>query len=130
MLVCYFTRLSRIEQLRSSTGGHLLEAFANELSQDRYQWVVARKHVRAAEHFIHWMGHRALSITAIEERFAGEFLSHLKRCRCQGHRPPVKPERQRYSVGLFFRYLQHGDIATAPTSRERVVESPNFSALL
>jgi site-specific recombinase XerD len=36
----------------------------------------------------------------------------------------VKPERQKYSVGLFFRYLRHGGIATAPTSRERVPESP------
>jgi hypothetical protein len=50
MLVRYFRRPSRIEQLRSSTGGHLLEGFAKELSQGRYQWVAARKHIRAAEH--------------------------------------------------------------------------------
>ena len=31
MLVRYFRRPSRIEQLRSSTGGHLLEGFAKEL---------------------------------------------------------------------------------------------------
>jgi integrase/recombinase XerD len=73
MLVRYFRRPSRIEQLRSSTGGHLLEGFAKELSQGCYQWVAARKHIRAAEHFIHWMGHRGLSITAIEERFAQVF---------------------------------------------------------
>ncbi len=41
MLVRYFRRPSRIEQLRSSTGGHLLEGFAKELSQGRYQWVAA-----------------------------------------------------------------------------------------
>jgi hypothetical protein len=33
MLVRYFRWPSRIEQLRSSTGGHLLEGFAKELSQ-------------------------------------------------------------------------------------------------
>ena len=44
MLVRYFRRPSRIEQLRSSTGGHLLEGFAKELSQGCYQWVAARKH--------------------------------------------------------------------------------------
>ena len=37
MLVRYFRRPSRIERLRSSTGGHLLEGFAEELSQGRYQ---------------------------------------------------------------------------------------------
>jgi integrase/recombinase XerD len=103
MLIQYFKRPARIEELHDGQGGHLLEGFAQTLCESRYQWVAARKHIRAAEHFIHWMGHRGLSITAIEERFAGEFLTHLKRCRCQGHRPPVKPERQKYSVGLFFR---------------------------
>jgi hypothetical protein len=48
MLVRYFRRPSRIEQLRGCTGGHLLEGFAKELSQGRYQWVAARKHIRAA----------------------------------------------------------------------------------
>jgi len=47
MLVHYFRRPSRIEQLRSSTGGHLLEGFAKELSQGRYQWVAAAE-VRVA----------------------------------------------------------------------------------
>ena len=42
MLVRYFRRPSRIEQLRSNTGGHLLEGFAKELSRGRYQWVAAR----------------------------------------------------------------------------------------
>jgi hypothetical protein len=51
MLVRYFRRPSRIEQLRSSTGGNLLEGFAKELSESRYQWVAAREHIRAADHF-------------------------------------------------------------------------------
>jgi hypothetical protein len=38
MLVRYFRRPSRIEQLRSNTGGYLLEGFAKELSESRYQW--------------------------------------------------------------------------------------------
>jgi hypothetical protein len=70
MLVRYFTRPSRIKQLRSSTGGHLLEAFANELSQGRYQRVAARKHIRSAEHFLHWIARRNLPITSVEQRYA------------------------------------------------------------
>ena len=91
MLVRYFRRPLRIEQLRSSTGGLLLEGFAKELSQGRYQWVAARKHIRAAEHFLHWIAHRNLSITSVEERYAQQFLDHLKRCCCRGHHPPLEP---------------------------------------
>ena len=43
MLIRYFTRPSRIEELRTNPGGHLLEGFAKELCQGRYQWVAARK---------------------------------------------------------------------------------------
>src|SRR5262249_16342559 len=93
MLVRYFRRPSRIEELHSNTGGYLLEEFAKELSQGRYQWVAARKHIRAAEHFLHWIAHRKLSITRAEERCAQQFLDHLKRCCCRGHHPPLKPHR-------------------------------------
>src|SRR5882762_5126016 len=81
MLVRYFRQPSRIEELRNNTGGYLLEGFAKELSRGRYQWVAARKHIRAAEHFLHWMAHRKLTITSVEERCAQQFLDHLKRCR-------------------------------------------------
>jgi len=124
MLVRYFRRLSRIEQLRSSSGGCLLEGFAKELSESRYQWVAARKHIRAAEHFLHWIAHRELSITSVKERYAQQFLDHLKRCRCRGHQPPLKPHRQKYSVALWFSYLRRAGIVPTPTFVERAVEAP------
>jgi site-specific recombinase XerD len=124
MLVRYFRRPSRIEQLRSITGGHLLEGFAKELSQGRYRWVAARKHIRAAEHFLHWIAHRNLSITSVEERYAQQFLDHLKRCRCRGHHPPLEPHRQKYSVDLWFVYLRRAGIVPTPISVEPAVEAP------
>ena len=128
MLVRYFRRPSRIEQLRSSSGGHLLEGFAKELSQVRYQWVAARKHIRAAEHFLHWIARRNLSITSVEERYAQQFLDHLKRCRCPGHHPPLKPHRQKYSVDLWFVYLRRTGILPTPTFVEPTVEAPMLTA--
>ena len=122
-LVRYFRRPSRIEQLRSSTGGHLLEGFAKELSQGRYQWVAARKHIRAAEQFLHWIAHRNLSITSVEERYAQQFLDHLKRCCCRGHHPPLEPHRQKYSVDLWFVYLRRAGIVPPPTFVEPAVEA-------
>jgi hypothetical protein len=67
MLIQYFTRPSRIEELRNCPGGHLLEDFAKELAAVRYQWVAARQHIRTAEHFLHWIGHRNLSVTTSGE---------------------------------------------------------------
>jgi len=114
MLIQYFTRSSRIEELRNCPGGHLLEDFAKELAAVRYQWVAARQHIRTAEHFLHWIGHRNLSVTTIEERRAKQFLDHLKRCRCREDRPPLKPQRQKYSLHLFFQFLQRAGIVTPP----------------
>ncbi len=124
MLVRYFRRPSRIEQLRNSTGGHLLEGFAKELSQGCYKWVAARKHIRAAEHFLDWIAHRNLSIASVEERYAQQFLDHLKRCCCRGHHPPLKPHRQKYSVDLWFDYLRRTGIVPTPTFVKPAVEAP------
>ena len=88
MLDRYFRRPSRIKELRSNPGGHLLEGFARELSESRYQWVAARKNIRTAEHFLYWNAHRKLSITSVEERCGQQFLDHLKRCCCREHHPP------------------------------------------
>ncbi len=124
MLVCYFQRPSRIEELRTNPGGHLLEGFAKELSQSRYQWVAARKHIRAAEHFLHWIAYQKLSLPSVEERCAQQFLDHLKRCCCRGHHPPLKPHRQKYSVDLWFDYLRRVGIVPTPTFVEPPVEAP------
>jgi site-specific recombinase XerD len=61
---------------------------------------------------------------AIEERRAKQFLDHLKRCRCREDRPPLKPRRQKYSLHLFFQFLQRAGIVTNPTVTESVLESP------
>jgi hypothetical protein len=57
MLIQYFTRPSRIDELRNCPSGHLLEGFAKELAAAGYQWVAARQHIRTAEHFLRWIGH-------------------------------------------------------------------------
>jgi site-specific recombinase XerD len=124
MLVQYFKRPSRIEELRGCPGSHLLEEFAKELAAARYQWVAARQHIRTAEHFLRWIGHLGLSVTTVEERRAKQFLDHLKRCRCREDRPPLKPRRQKYSLHLFFQFLQRAGIVTNPTVTESVLESP------
>ena len=74
--------------------------------------------------FLHWIAHRNLSIASVEERYAQQFLDHLKRCRCRGHYPPLEPHRQKYSVDLWFVYLRRAGIVPTPTFVEPAVEAP------
>jgi hypothetical protein len=48
----------------------------------------------------------------------------LKRSRCSGHHPPLKPHRQKYSVALWFVYLRRAGIVPTPTFVEPAVEAP------
>jgi len=103
---------SGIEELRNNTGGSLLEGFAKELSRGSYQWVAARKHIGTAEHFFHWMAHRKLTITSVEERCAQQFLDHLKTMPLSRTPSTPEPHRQEYSVDLWFAYLRRAGIVT------------------
>jgi hypothetical protein len=94
MLIQYFKRPSRIDELRNCPGGHLLEEFAKELAAARYQWVAARQHIRTAEQFLRWIGHRGLSVTPIETP---------SRAQCsdprQGLPGTMRPAMERDSIG-------------------------------
>ncbi|OEU65969.1 MAG: hypothetical protein BA867_02765 [Desulfobacterales bacterium S5133MH16] len=50
----FFECPSRIKTLREGPGGPLLEGFTTELYQVGYAEGTGRKHIRAAEHLIHW----------------------------------------------------------------------------
>ena len=56
MLSEFFESSSRIQELRAGPDGCLLEGFAQELCQAGYAEITARRHIRAAEHLIHWLG--------------------------------------------------------------------------
>lgn len=43
-----------IGKLRDGSQGRLLQSFAQELCQAGYVVITARRHIRAAEHFIYW----------------------------------------------------------------------------
>ena len=48
----FFDGASRVQELRNSSGGPFLEGFAEKLFQAGYAEITARRHIRAAEHFI------------------------------------------------------------------------------
>ena len=69
----FFEGASRIQELRDSPGGFLLDGFAKELSQLGYAEITARRHIRAAEHLIHWSGIEGLPMSSMTEKIVERF---------------------------------------------------------
>jgi len=84
MLSAYFDpRGRRICALRDGPSGALFEGFAHALLQTGYPASTARKHLGAAEHFLHWTTQRRWSVAELNERLLTRFDRHLGRCRCR-----------------------------------------------
>lgn len=117
MLSEFFESASRIQKLRDGPDGQLLERFAQELYQSGYAEITARRHIRAAEHLIHWIGRNGRTVAALDDRMIEEFVQHLNRCRCpQYGRTHWRDLRN--GARLFLQYVRFADLVT-----NRVVES-------
>ena len=94
-----------------------LRGSAQELNQSGYAEITARRHIRAAEHLIHWIGRKGRTVGALDDRMIEEFVQHLNRCRClQYGRTHWRDLRN--SARLFLRYVRFADLMT-----NRVVEA-------
>lgn len=82
MLEEFFDCPLRVQALREGPGGPLLEGFAEELYQAGYAEITARRHIRAAEHFIYWTGRDGIPISSLTEKVLERFDRHLGRCQC------------------------------------------------
>src|SRR5579863_1901945 len=67
--------------------GRLFESFAQALFETGYATVTARRHLRAAKHFIYWAHLHGTSVRELNEQSFVGFNRHLSRCRCShyGH---------------------------------------------
>ena len=122
MLAEFFDSSSRIQELRSGPDGRLLEGFAQELHQAGYREITARRHLRAAEHLVHWTGRKGTPIPTLDERCVQEFARHLDRCRCPRYGRTHRLELQN-GARLFIAYLRRTGVLTAPIT-EKPVEDP------
>jgi site-specific recombinase XerD len=99
----------------------LLEGFAQQLCQAGYAELTARRHVRAVEHLIHWIGLNGGTVAALDERMIEEFVQHLNRCRCprygRAHRRDL-----RTGARLFLRYFRFADLVTTRVGQEIIVD--------
>ncbi len=77
MLSEFFVAPERIQAIRSGPAGGLVEGFAQELFQRGYAEISARRHIRAAEHLMHWADRRGLSAQDLDDRVLDRFDEHL-----------------------------------------------------
>jgi len=82
MLSEYFKAPDRIRAIRSGPSGTLIESFAKQLFQRGYAEISARRHIRAAEHFVRWAVRRNLFDHDLDARALERFGDHLGRCNC------------------------------------------------
>ncbi len=80
----FFKSPFRIFQLRGGQDGQLLDTFLRELQQSGFAKITARRHIRTAEHLLHWARRKGISPSTFNEDTVGEFARHLNRCRCKG----------------------------------------------
>ena len=108
MLSKFYESRTRIQSLRDSPAGDLLESFAQALSETGYATKTARGHLRAAEHLTYWAHRQGMSVN--EQSLAG-FERHLSRRRCPhyGHGDQLSVVR---GARIFLIFLQDGRIIT------------------
>jgi integrase/recombinase XerD len=121
MLTEFFELPSRIQELHAGPDGHLLEGFAQELCQAGYAEITARRHIRAAEHLIHWIGRKGRTVAALDETMIEEFVQHLNRCRCPRYGCTHRRDLRK-GARLFLRYARFADIVTTRIVEENIVD--------
>lgn len=110
MFTDFFESASRVQALREGPAGTLLEAFAHALVQDRYAAITARRHLRAAEHFVHWAERTGTPVTEAVGAALERFSRHLRRpgrCLHFGHTFRVEIL---HGARLFLTHLQQAGL--------------------
>jgi site-specific recombinase XerD len=109
----FFNCPSQIQSLRDGPDGPLLEKFARELCQGGYTEITARRHIRAAEHFLCWRELEGIPILSLSQKFLERFERHLDQCQCPRYGSRNRPILLK-GARLFLKYLRSAEIITAP----------------
>lgn len=106
MLDQFFDSPFRIQTLRAGPNGPLLEDFAQKLGGAGYAEISARRHIRAAEHFVHWADEEGIPLGSVNRQTVPRFDDHLNKCQCPGFGHATQTQDVLLcGVRLFVRYL-------------------------
>ncbi len=73
MLDQFFDSPLRVQTLRNGPSGPLLEGFAQMLAGAGYAEITARRHIRAAEHFIYWADEEGIPPASVSGQIVPRF---------------------------------------------------------
>ena len=86
MLEHFFRSHERIQALREGPDTRCLKGLPKN-SARRATPTTACKHIRAAEHLLHWSEREGIPVSDVTENLLERFHQHLERCRCPGFGP-------------------------------------------
>jgi len=127
MLSEFFKSRTRIQTLRDGPAGSLFESFAQALSETGYATLTARKHLRAAEHFIYWTHRHGMPVCKLNEQSLARFERHLSRCR-RPHYGHADQLRSVHGARLFLTHLRDVRIISLPSLEPPVHDPALLSA--
>jgi site-specific recombinase XerD len=82
MLIHYYQSKNYVEQLCSGPTGSYIAGFGNALWEAGYAEPTARRHIRAAQHLIHWAQYHHIPFAELDDIQLERFKRHTARCRC------------------------------------------------
>ena len=126
MITEFFESQFRIIQLRGGQDGQLLDVFAEELRQSGFAQITARRHIRTAEHLLHWAKQKNISPATFDEHTLDEFTHHLRRCRCKSYGSTQRDLQK--GARLFVSSLRRAELLPMP-SPQGTVEDPQVLVL-
>jgi integrase/recombinase XerD len=85
MLIYYYQSENFVEQLHRGPAGPYIDGFADALWEAGYAEITARRHIRAAQHLIHWVESHHVPLSKVDEAQVKRFKCHLPRCRCPSY---------------------------------------------
>ena len=117
MLKEFFDSRLRIKNLGVGPAGDLMEGFAQVLSEADYAKSTARRHLRAAEHFLYWIRRHGMAVCEVNEQVLIRFVNHLSQCQCPHFR---HADQVNVTCGarLFASHMRDIGIIAAPVHQE------------
>jgi site-specific recombinase XerD len=122
MFTHYYQSKNYVEQLCSGPTGSYIAGFGNGLWEAGYAEITARRHIRAAQHLIHWAQHRHIPLARMDDVQIDCFKRHLSRCRCPSYgcsdRALVR------GAHLFIEHLQQVNVIPRHTDHGKKLKPP------